>query len=108
MVKFEVVELQNNASKNDKLKRRVIRVKAKNNKQMTYDEIREYYDAITKKYNPNKVSISGMGQDKYLTMKGFDEDELKPWDDDDYYTDRAKDAEKFDKFFFVDFTFKPK
>jgi hypothetical protein len=71
---------------------------------MTYDNIRTYLNALQNKgININKISIGGMGADKYLTMKRFDEDELKPWDSDDYYNDKVKDTTRFDKFFFVDF-----
>ncbi len=41
--------------------------------------------------------------EKAYTIKSFEEDDLKPWDDDEYYQDRAKDGKKFNEFEFVDF-----
>ncbi len=41
--------------------------------------------------------------EKAYTIKSFEEDDLKPWDDDEYYQDRAKDAKKFNEYEWVDF-----
>jgi hypothetical protein len=45
-----------------------------------------------------KIAI-GAVTEKYYTVKSFEEDDLKRWDDDDYYNDKAKN----NKYDFVDF-----
>ena len=104
MRNFEINEIMNNATKNKKIVSKTIRIKSKNKDLITYDEIRSFMNSLVRKgMNISKISIGGMNADKYYTMKGFADEDLKPWDDDDYYKDRVKDTGKFDKYFFVDF-----
>ncbi len=104
MRNYEMGEIKNKSTKNKLIVSKTIRIKAKNKDLITYDEIRAFLNSLVKKgMNASKISIGGMNADKFYTMKTFDEDELKPWDDDDYYKDRVKDTTKFDKFMFVDF-----
>jgi len=101
--KFTQEVIQNKKSKNGAIQRKTIRLKAKNNNMITFNEIRQFYNSlINSGEEANKISISGMNIDKYLTMKSFTDNELKPFDDDDYYANRTADTQKYESFYFVD------
>ncbi len=96
--------IQNKKSKNGKIQRKTIRLKAKNNNTITFNEVRNFYQGlIASGEDSNKISISGMNIDKYLTMKSFEEGDIKPMDDDDYYANRTNNPQKYETFYYVDF-----
>jgi len=99
--KFQVFEPKQ--TKNKGIIRQTIRVR-RNTGNMTYADVKTYFDDLIKKLkiDSDKIAIGGMTE-KYYTIKGFADDDLKPWDDDEYYQDRAKDGKKFNEFEFVDF-----
>ena len=99
--------IQNKKSKNGKLQRKTIRLKAKNNNPITFNEVRTFYNRlIDSGEDATKISMSGMNIDKYLTMKTFEENELKPFDEDDYYGNRTNNPAKYETFFYCDFYLK--
>jgi hypothetical protein len=105
--KITVEEIANRRTENNQLQRKTIRIKAKNNNKITFHDIRRFYDKlIDDGQDPNMLSVTAMFNDSIKTIKTFNEDDLKNYDDDDYYKDRAADHTKFDSFFFVDFYFK--
>lgn len=93
-------------TKNKKIVRKTLRIRRHKGK-MTYADIKVIYEEMSKKQKlvAEKVAICGMTE-KYYTIKSFEEDDLKPYDDDDYYKDRAKDSEKFNEYDFVDLIIK--
>ena len=99
--KFEPKE-----TKNKKIVRKTLRIRRQKGK-MTYADIKQIYEDMIdkKKLVAEKVAICGMTE-KYLTLKSFEEDDLKPWDDDEYYQDRAKDSKKFNEYDFIDLIIK--
>ena len=101
--KFIQEVIQNKKSKNGAIQRKTIRLKAKNNNMITFNEIRQFYNGlINSGEEANKISISGMNIDKYLTMKSFNEMDVKPFDEDDYYANRTNNPQKYESFYFVD------
>ena len=92
--------------KNKKIVRKTLRIRRQQGK-MTYADINVIYEDMLnkKKIIAEKVAIAGMTE-KYLTLKSFEEDELKPYDDDEYYQDRAKDSKKFNEYDFIDLIIK--
>ena len=90
-------------TKNKKIVKRTIRIKRNNNKKITYADLKYLYDDIMKKQKveSDEIGVCVMAE-KYLTIKNFEEDDLKPWDDENYYKDRAKDASKFNEYNFID------
>lgn len=90
-------------TKNKSIIKQTIRINRKNGEKMTYADVRQYYDTMKNKYGSERISIAGMIE-KFNMIKAFDDTDMKPWDDDDYYHDRVKDPEKkFNEFEFVDF-----
>jgi hypothetical protein len=105
--KFTQEVIQNKKSKNGKIQRKTIRLKAKNNNTITFHEVRNFYQGlIASGEDSNKISISGMNIDKYLTMKSFEEGDIKPMDEDDYYANRTNNPQKYETFYYVDFYLK--
>lgn len=98
---FEVFEPKGTKTKS--IIRQTIRVR-RNKGEMTYADVKNYYNDLVKKLklDTEKIAIGGMTE-KYYTIKGFNDDDLKPWDDDEYYRDRAKNSKKFNQYEFVDF-----
>jgi len=78
-----------------------IKIQKKNKTMMKYADIKKIYDGFLHKgYNPNKLIIKGANIDNnYKTLKGQYEDNLKNWDDDDYYEGKVVNKEKFDSFY---------
>ena len=111
MRNFEIQIIENKKTKNNKIVRKTIRFKAKNEKKMTLKEVNEYYDYLVneKQIDPHDISILGMS-DMFRTLKSFDDNEVKNWDYIDYYQDKPEIDKKMQKllteFFFVDFVLK--
>jgi hypothetical protein len=101
--KFTQQVIQNKKSKNGAIQRKTIRLKAKNNNMINFNDIRQFYNGlIDSGEEAHKISISGMNIDKYLTMKSFTDIDLKPFDEDEYYANRTGDTAKYESFFYVD------
>lgn len=110
MKNFDIQIIENKKTSNSKIVRKTIRFKAKNNHKMTFNDIVKYYDYLIEEKNmdANNISILGMN-DMFRTIKTFDSNELKPWDEVDYYEDKPnkKQLQKIlNEFFYVDFVFK--
>ena len=105
--KFKVVEIENKTSKNKKVSWKTIRVGEKDAKtKMKWKEVDKYYNKLIETgYTSEQISIAVMGVD-YKTLKAFEDDDLKPWDDEEYYKDKVKYPTKFNEYFFVDFMIK--
>jgi CRISPR/Cas system type I-B associated protein Csh2 (Cas7 group RAMP superfamily) len=96
---FQVVE----EGGNKHMRRKNIRAIMKNGK-MKYKQIRELYDAlITQGIDASRISVHALGPVSYYTFKSLKEIELKEFDAEDYFKNRAKDYAKFDGFEFCDF-----
>ena len=74
---------------------------------MTYADVKLFFEKIKKEHKIEEENIAVCGMtEKYLTMKSFEEDELKEWDSEEYYQDRAKDTKKFNQYDFIDIIIK--
>lgn len=102
--KFVVKEIENKTSKNKKVSWKTIRVGGKDKQTMLkYQDVEKYYNKlINMGYDANQINVSVMGTE-FRTMKGYNDDDLPPWDSDDYYKDRVKTPTKFNRYYFVDF-----
>jgi hypothetical protein len=101
---FDIQNIEEGETKNKKIMRRVIRIKAKNNKKVEYNDIHKFFKALKDSgHNANKVAIRAMAPDKVYTVKSFEADELAEFDADEYYKERADDTKKFSEYSFVDF-----
>ncbi len=99
--RFNIEIVEEGANKN--MKRKNIRVKLKTG-DIKYKQIREIYSIIIASgIDASKVSIAGMGPANYYTFKSWVENDLKDFDEEDYFKNRVKDASKFDGFKFCDF-----
>ncbi len=90
---YNFTELKTVKSKNGLLERKTIRLtKKKGNSQIPFNELQEFYDQLLDKFNydPKKISISGMNNLQYMTIKSFNEEGLKDLGDDDYWVNRSK------------------
>jgi hypothetical protein len=110
MRKFDIQIIENKRTKNDKIVRKTIRFKAKNNKKMKFSEVRQYFNYLVNEQhiNPHHILILGMS-DMFRTLKAFDDDDVKEYDDADYFEDKPQKEEVKDvlnNFFFVDFVLK--
>ncbi len=111
MRNFDIQIIENKKTKNNKIVRKTIRFKAKNNKKMKLSEVKEYFNYLVneKQIDPHDISILGMS-DMFRTLKSFDDSDIKEWDYQDYYEDKPDIDEKQKKlltqFFFVDFVLK--
>lgn len=102
--KFVVKEIENKTSKNKKVSWKTIRVGGKDNKtKLSYQDVETYYNRLLNMgYDSSQINIGVMGTE-YRTMKGYNEDDLPDWDNDEYYRDRVKTPTKFNSYFFCDF-----
>ena len=107
-------------NQNQKLKSKTIRLTPKKGETMNFKDIKGFYNKLIDngKVKPEEIQMVGMSPDKMrhlnstdrkkgmLTLKQLNDD-FKNFDDDEYYKDSARDIEKFNKFFFVDFIIIP-
>lgn len=110
MKNFDIQIIENKKTSNKKIVRKTIRFKAKNNNKMTLKDVEKYYEYLVyeKNINPYDISISGMS-DMFRTLKTFDDIDLKPWGDIEYYQDKPSKkslAKILNEYFFVDFVFR--
>jgi len=96
--RYEFKEIQR---KNNTIKIKEIFIKKINNTMMKYADIKKLYDAtLNKGYKPNQIIIKGANIDSnYKTLKARDEENLKNWDEDEYYEGKVINKEKFDSFY---------
>ncbi len=90
-------------TKNEAIMSKTLRIKRKQNELSTYADIKTIYDSIieSKKFEAGHISIGVMTDSGYLTIKSFGEEDLKQWDDEDYYRDKAL-SERFNEYQFFD------
>jgi len=110
---YNFTELKTVKSKNGLLERKTIRLtKKKGNSQIPFNELQEFYDQLLDKFNydPKKISISGMNNLQYMTIKSFNEEGLKDLGEDDYWVNRSKGLKnspvlrnKLNNFEYIDF-----
>lgn len=108
MKNFKIEIIQN--KKTDTLVKKVIRIKATNDKMMTINEVKKFYKYLLdeKQIDTSNISILGKSTDKHRTLKTFDDTDLKLWNDENYYEDKPdkKQLSKvLNEFFYVDFIF---
>lgn len=104
--KIEIKKTQMKNSKNGLFSRQDIELVPKGSNKLTFTDVKDYYKVlIDAGFDENDIFISAMGMDKPTTLKTYD-GELKPFDDDDYYKDKAYDRSKFDSYFWVMFRLK--
>jgi hypothetical protein len=107
MPRFTKEIIENKKSKNGLVKRKTIRLKAKNNNPITFGEVRQFYNGLVNGgEDPSKISVSGMNIDKYLTIKAFADNDIKAMDDEEYYVNKTNNPQKYESFFYVDFYLK--
>lgn len=110
MRNFDIEIIENKKTSNKKIVRKTIRFKAKNKKKMTIDEVQEYFDYLVnqKGMDPYDIAIIGMS-DTFHTMKSFDNADIQPWQEEDYFSNKASAStlkSVLTEFFFVDFVIK--
>ncbi len=79
-------------TKNGNIKQSVVTVtRKKANTKVSFKEVRKLYDYLIKekKVNPEDVYIQVM-TNRELTLKALNDDDLKDWDDEEYYENRVK------------------
>ena len=104
---YDVKKLEHKKTPNGKVQRTEIQIKPKKNIKLRFAQIKQYYDAlINSGYDSKKIAIIALGQDKMVTIKGFEAD-ISDFGDEDYYNDRCIDKKKFDNYFFCNFRIKP-
>jgi capsule polysaccharide export protein KpsE/RkpR len=71
------------------------------NEQIDVDEMKKVLESLNKKANDEgdnlKIMIRALNIDKWYTFKGFDTD-LEVEEFEDYFKDKVKNGEKFEKF----------
>jgi hypothetical protein len=109
MRNFDIEIIESKKTSNNKIVRKTIRFKAKNKAKMNIDEVETYYKhLLTKGIDPDEIAIIGMS-DTFRTMKAFDDSDIQPWQQEDYYQNKASDKtlkSLLTEFFFVDFVIK--
>jgi hypothetical protein len=100
-------------NENKKLKSQTIRLTPIKGETLDFEDIKNFYKTLIKKkiHKSDEIQIVGMSPDKmrflgdnkgHTTIKNMNDD-IKDFDLDEYYEDKAKDIAKFDKFYFCDF-----
>lgn len=110
MKNFDIQIIENKKSSNNKIVRKTIRFKAKNSNKILLKDVEKYYNYLVteRNINPYDISILGMS-DMFRTLKVFNDPDIKPWGDVEYYADKPsknKLAKSLNEYFFVDFIFK--
>jgi hypothetical protein len=110
MKNFDIQIIESKKTSNNKIVRKTIRFKAKNGNKMTLKDVEKYYEYLVneKNMNPYDISISGQS-DLYRTIKSFNDYDLKPWGDIEYYQDKPSKkslAKILNEYFYVDFYFR--
>jgi hypothetical protein len=92
---------------------KTIRLTPSKDKTISFKDIKEFYKTLikVKDFNIENIIIKGMSPDKETLLgvgKGITTiknlmDDIKDFDEDEYYADKAKDTTKFENFFWVDF-----
>jgi len=57
-----------------------------------------------KKYNNYKIMVRGLNAIRFFTLKGYDDEDIKIDEVDDYLHGKVSDDSKFGKFFQLDIT----
>jgi hypothetical protein len=94
--------------------KKVFQIYKKEKKFIKPDDIHYVYNSLAEKLpKHSKILIRGLGIDKMTdlanatrtTLKGFKDDELKFFDEDDYYnaSSKVKDVSKFLQYFQIEF-----
>ncbi len=101
---FTFEKFEPKQTKNKSIVKYTMRLRRKKG-EITFADVRHYYDRMITKMGiePEDIIIGAM-TDKYLTMKSKYDDDLKEWDDEDYYKDRGSTTKKYNSYDFVDFT----
>jgi hypothetical protein len=117
MEKFNMEVVKQNKTLGSK----TIRIKPKKKGDtMSFKDIKKFYKIMMKKQalNPDEIQIVGLSPDKmrllktedikkgHITIKNMNDD-IKDYDEDEYYRDIAQDPIKFEELFFVDFIIIP-
>ena len=87
--------------KNNTSKIKEIMITKKNKTMMKYADIKKVYDGyVSRGFDPKKLVIKGANIDnKFKTLKSQYEENLKNWDEDEYYEGKVINKEKFDSFY---------
>jgi hypothetical protein len=92
---------------------KTIRLTPTKGKTISFKDIKEFYKQLinTNEFDIENIIIKGMSPDKE-TLLGVGHglttikklmDDIKDFDEDEYYADKAKDTTKFENFFWCDF-----
>ena len=74
-------------------------------KQIDVDELQNILAGIQRRVGSDvKIMVRAMNDHRLFTFKGFDATELKIKSFEEYYENRVKETEKFEKFKFVEIT----
>jgi len=92
-----------NEVSNSRRKRTIKRIKPAGNNQLTIRQVRQIFETLQKKYKPEQLSITTKFIDGNMkTIKTYEDEDVRDWDEENYYKNKVKDYSKFGHFEFVD------
>ena len=99
MIKYNKQILENTTFKNSN--RTTVQINRNDKKQMDVSDVQELVNGLestaTKKKEKVKILVRALLIDKWITLKGYD-DELDIEDFEEYYRNKVADPSKFEKF----------
>lgn len=105
MRKFKIFssEKQNKAGT---IKFKTISIQSKYKKNMFHlDDVKKYYNKLLEKYDKSDIAVIGEDIAGTHTLKGYATQEH--WEDhEDYWAERVEDADKYNRFLWVNFVVK--
>jgi hypothetical protein len=107
MSKYNVKETRTPLGKNAKLEQVAITFARKNQTLMTPEELAEQYNKVAEKFKNDKsvkIRVRALNKVQWMTFKGYDQDSLSLDSEQDYMTNKVKDATNFSNFFVAEIT----
>ena len=102
---YEIKNFDN--MKKGSILRKTVRIQPKGNAKLNYKDVKALYNRVSQKRDPDDIHIVCKTIDgTHVTLKTFDEDDIKEWDDPEYFKNKVKDTSKFFDFHYVDFYIK--
>lgn len=105
MSKYQITLVKEFTSKNKKINRQQIEFKRRDKKMMSLDEVNRMYKELVKEENLNEdnIMIVGLNQNRYFTLKSFNQEDFTQFDED-YLQNKPKEVrEMLKEFYSIDF-----
>lgn len=86
----------------DDKKQKTIRLMKKSKQQIAFKDVKEYYDDLLpmlkkdakdiriRGMKVHNIAVTGLNNERMMTLKNFDDDTLRELDSDDYYVNKYK------------------